>query len=136
MAVESVNMKTKEEHEGWNAVMNPAEKGRRRLRRVQDRRAADDITKITQGARMYVRNKGAEIRFEHSFDGGKTWIESFSFTDTEQPWDDIQNQVTTEIPAGTKSVLFKYILKNAGLYSVRMEANHKVPSRAARRRWK
>ena len=38
--------------------------------------------------------------------------------------------MTTEIPPGTKSVLFKYVLNNAGLYSVRMEANHKVPETA------
>jgi hypothetical protein len=125
MAVESVNIKTKDEHEGWNAVMNPAEKGGEGYV-VFKVDAPKQLTKITQGARMYVRNKGGEIRFEHSFDGGKTWRKSFAHTDTEQPWDDIHNQVTTNIPPGAKSVLFKYVLKNAGLYSVRMEANHEV----------
>jgi hypothetical protein len=125
MAVESVNVKTKEEHEGWNAVMNPEDKESEGYV-VFKIDAPDDVTKLTQGARMYVRNKGAEIRFEHSFDGGSTWIKSFSFTDTEQPWDDIHNQVVTDIPPGTKNVLCKYIMKSAGLYSVRMEANHKV----------
>ena len=56
--------------------------------------------------------------------GGKTWNESYKHTEVEQPWDDIQNQVTEKIPAGTKSVLLKYVMKDAGLYSVRMEANH------------
>src|SRR5688500_1116375 len=130
MAVESVNVKTKEEHEGWNAVMNPEDKESEGYV-VFKIDAPDDVTKLTQGARMYVRNKGAEIRFEHSFDGGSTWIESFSFTDTEQPWDDIHNQVVTDIPPGTKSVLCKYVMKSAGLYSVRMEANHKVPATSA-----
>ncbi|MGB7159101.1 MAG: hypothetical protein WBD40_13615 [Tepidisphaeraceae bacterium] len=125
MAVESVNVKTKEDHEGWNAVMNPAEKGGEGYV-VFKIDAPQDLTKITQGARMYVRNPKSSIRFEHSFDGGKTWVESYALTDTEQPWDDIHNQVTTDIPASTKSVLFKYVLKNAGVYSVRMEANHKV----------
>jgi hypothetical protein len=125
MAVESVGIKTREKHEGWNAVMNPAEKGKPGYV-VFKIDAPQDITKITQGARMYVRNKKASIVFEHSFDGGKTWIESYRHTEIEQPWDDIQNQVTDKIPAGTKSVLFKYTLNEAGLYSIRMEADHKV----------
>ena len=130
MAVESVNVKTKEEHEGWNAVMNPEDKGAEGYV-VFKIDAPDDITRLTQGARMYVRNKGAEIRSEHSVDGGKSWTTSFSFTDTEQPWDDIHNQVIDDIPTGTKSILCKYVMKNAGLYSVRMEANHKVMASSA-----
>jgi hypothetical protein len=125
MAVESVNMKTKQEHEGWNAVMNPSSKGEPGYV-VFKIDAPQDITRITQGARMYVRNPKSSITFQHSFDGGKTWIESYKHTETEQPWDDIQNQVTAEIPTGTKSVLFKYILDKAGVYSIRMEADHKV----------
>jgi hypothetical protein len=125
MAVESVNVSTKDEHEGWNAVMRPAEKGSEGYV-VFKIDAPHDIVKLTQGARMYVRNRGAAIRFEHSFDGGKSWVTSFTFTDTEQPWDDIQNQVITDVPGGAKSVLCKYVMKDAGLYSVRMEANHKV----------
>jgi hypothetical protein len=124
MAVESVDIKTKKEHEGWNAVMNP-EKGKPGYV-VFKIDAPQDITKITQGARMYVRNPKSTITFEHSFDGGKTWNKSYQHTEVEQPWDDIQNQVTDKIPAGVKSVLFKYTLNNAGLYSVRMEANHKA----------
>ena len=125
-AVESVNVKTKDEHEGWNAVMSPEDKGSDGYV-VFKIDAPDEVTRLTQGARMYVRNRDAQIRFEHSFDGGKTWANSFSFTNTEQPWDDIHNQVIEDIPTGTKSVLCKYVMKNAGLYSVRMEANHKVP---------
>lgn len=126
MAVESVNIKTKEDHEGWNAVMNPAEEGGEGYV-VFKIDAPQDITKITQGARMYVRNPKSSIRFEHSFDDGKTWTESFKHDDTEQPWDDVHHQVTTNIPAGATSVLFKYVLNNAGVYSIRMEANHKIP---------
>jgi hypothetical protein len=77
---------------------------------------------------MYVRKPKSEVRFEHSFDGGKTWIKSFTFNDTKEPWDDIHDQITTDIPAGAKSALFKYIMKDASLYSIRMEANHKVPN--------
>src|SRR5688572_7623244 len=127
-AVESVGIKTKKEHEGWNAVMNPAEKGKEGYV-VFKIDAPDQLTRITQGARMYVRNPKAEIRFEHSFDGGKTWKKSLAFNDTGPTWDDIVHQVTTGIPRGAKSVLFKYILKDAGLYAVRMEANHEAPSK-------
>jgi hypothetical protein len=105
--------------------MNPSEKGEPGYV-VFKIDAPQDITRITQGARMYVRNPKSSITFQHSFDGGKTWIESYKHTETEQPWDDIQNQVTAEIPTGTKSVLFKYILDKAGVYSIRMEADHKV----------
>jgi hypothetical protein len=125
MCVEAVGVKTKAEHEGWNAVMNPESKESEGYV-VFKIDAPDQLTKITQGARMYVRNPKSEIRFEHSFDNGATWIKSYSHTETEPPWDDIQNQVTTDIPAGAKSVLFKYVMNSAGLYSVRMEANHKA----------
>jgi hypothetical protein len=128
-AVEAHNIKTKKEHEGWNAVMSPQEKGEGYVIFRID--SPDDITRITQGARMYVRNPKSSISYEHSFDNGKTWIRSFTHDDTEQPWDDIHQQVTEEIPAGTKSVLFKYVLKDAGVYSIRMEANHKVPNTSA-----
>ena len=130
LAVEAVGVRTKEKHDGWNAVMHPAEKeGEGYVVFKIDAPKDKDMTRITQGARMYVRNKGGEIRFEHSFDGGKTWRKSFAHNNTDQPWDDIHNQVTTNIPPNAKSVMFKYFLKNAGLYSVRMEANHEVPVR-------
>jgi hypothetical protein len=136
MAVEAQNIRTRPSKQrgeeepwgGWNAVMLPAEKGEGYVVFKID--APQDVTRITQTGRMYVRNKNAEVRFEHSFDGGKTWVKSFAFNDTAQPWDDIHDQVTTNIPAGVKSVLFKYVMKDAGLYSVRMEANHKVPAKA------
>ncbi|MEX0777821.1 MAG: discoidin domain-containing protein [Phycisphaeraceae bacterium] len=130
MAVESVNVKTKEAHEGWNAVMNPADKGSEGYV-VFKIDAPQDITKITQTARMYVRNPKSSISFEHSFDGGKSWIKSYTLDDVEQPWDDIHDQVTSKIPAGVKSVLFKYVVNHAGLYSVRMEANHQLPVTAS-----
>lgn len=125
MCVESEKIKTKDEHDGWNGVLGVDGGGEGHITFKID--APQDITKITQTARMYVRKKGAEVRFEHSFDGGATWIKSFTFNDTEEPWDDIHHQVTKDVPAGTKSVLLKYVLKDASLYSIRMEANHKVP---------
>ncbi len=125
LAVETKNIKTDEKHEGWHGVMKPAEKGEGYVVFKID--APQEIVKITQTARMQVKAAKAEVRFEHSFDGGKTWTKSYSFNDNTPPFDDIHDQVTTNVPPGTKSVLFKYILNNAALYSVRMEANHKVP---------
>jgi hypothetical protein len=122
--VESHNVKTREQHEGWNGVMGVVDKSSpgHIVFRID---APWDITRLTQGARMYVRNRNARIDFLHSFDDGKTWQQSHSFADTEQPWDDIHHQITEEIPAGTRSVLVKYVLNDASLYSVRMEVNHK-----------
>jgi hypothetical protein len=126
MAVEAKNIKTDKKHEGWHGVMGSSEKGAEGyvIFKID---APQDLTRIIQSARMYLKKPKAEIRFEHSFDGGKTWTKSYSFTDTQQPWDDIHDQITTNIPVGTKSVLFKYVLKDASVYSIRMEANHKVP---------
>ncbi|MEX0746123.1 MAG: discoidin domain-containing protein, partial [Phycisphaeraceae bacterium] len=124
-AVESVHIRTKEKHEDWNGVMGVAGDAPGGEGYVVFRvDAPADLTRITQGARMYVRKSGAQVRFEHSFDEGKTWTESFAFSDTEAPWDDLQNQVTTDVPDGARSVLFKYHLKDASFYSIRMEANH------------
>lgn len=126
--IESVNIKTKPKHEAWNGVLGVADPKAGEGYMVYKIDAPHDITQITQGARMYVRANKAAVRFEHSFDGGRTWTESFKFTDTEQPWDDIHHQVIKDIPPGTRSVLLKYALNNASLYSVRMEVNHKVPN--------
>jgi hypothetical protein len=126
MALEAKNIKTDEKHEGWHGVMGSSEKGAEGyvIFKID---APQEIARIIQSARMYLKKPKAEIRFEHSFDGGKTWTKSYSFTDPQQPWDDIHDQITTNIPAGTKSVLFRYVMKDASVYSIRMEANHKVP---------
>jgi hypothetical protein len=128
MAVESKNIKTDEKHEGWHGVMKPAEKGEGYVTFKID--APDDIVKVTQSARMMVKAAKSEVRFETSFDGGKTWNKTYSFNDNTPPFDDLHDEVTTKIPAGTKSVQFKYIMKDSSLYSVRMEADHKVPAKA------
>src|SRR5256885_10352271 len=125
MAVESKNIKTDEKHEGWHGVMHPTDEGEGYVVFKID--APQDIVKFTQTARMQVKAAKAEVRFEHSFDGGKTWVKSYTFNDNTPPFDDIHDEVVTDIPSGTKSVLFKYIMKDSSLYSVRMEADHKVP---------
>jgi hypothetical protein len=121
-AVESHNIRTDAKHDGYRGVMHAQDGGEGYVVfRVDSPR---DINRLTQGARMYVRNKGARIEFHHSLDEGRTWVRTYSFSDTTPPWDDIHHQVTADIPAGAGSVLFKYVLVNASLYSVRMEINH------------
>ncbi len=95
--------------------------------------APQDVTAITYGARMYNRYPNSHIDFLHSFDGGKTWKQDYSYTNTNPPWDTIHYEKITDIPAGTKSVLFKYSLNSKGagidscsLYAVHMEVNHKL----------
>ena len=97
-----------------------------------------DLTSVTYGGRFYNRAPGAHIDMLHSFDGGTTWIKNYSLTDTAPPWDVIHYETVTDIPEGTKTVLFKYSINTAGrgeskgapntcsIYAVRMEANHKL----------
>jgi len=100
--------------------------------------APGDIAGVTYGGRYYNRGAEAQIDQLHSFDGGKTWIESYSLTDTTSPWDVIHYEKVDRVPAGTRSVLLKYRWNAAnagpavcGLYAVRMEATHK-PARVSR----
>ncbi|MHC4399280.1 MAG: hypothetical protein ACYTG0_06350 [Planctomycetota bacterium] len=94
--------------------------------------APSDLTNVTYVGRFYNRGAEAHVDLSHSFDGGKTWACSYSLTDTTSPWDVIHYEKVQNIPAGTKSVLFKYRWSAAnagrdvcGLYSVRVEANHR-----------
>ena len=92
--------------------------------------APTDVTKITYGARMWRRS--GHIDFRHSFDGGKTWIQSYSWTDNNLPWEMVHYESVTNIPAGTRSVQFKYAMTSSAefytfaLNKVRMEVNHKL----------
>ena len=97
--------------------------------------APSDIRSVTYGGRYYNRGAGAHIDQLHSFDNGKTWACSYSLTSTAPPWDVLHYEKTTDIPAGTRSVLFKYRWSAAGagrdvcgLYAVRMEAAHRAPA--------
>ncbi|MFB3894387.1 MAG: discoidin domain-containing protein [Phycisphaerae bacterium] len=93
--------------------------------------APSDITRITYGGRFYNRAQKAHIDMLHSFDGGKTWKTSYSLTDTTSPWDVIHYEKATDVPTGTKSVLFKYLMSGGdkmsqcSIYAVHMEANYK-----------
>ena len=97
--------------------------------------APSDLTSITYGGRFYNRGQKAHIDMLHSFDGGKTWKQSYSLTDTKSPWDVVHYETVTDIPAGAKSVLFKYLMNSSAsgsgpnvcsLFAVHMEANHKL----------
>jgi hypothetical protein len=93
--------------------------------------APRDIVSVTYGARMANRYEGNHIDFLHSFDGGKTWKQSYSLTSAKQPWDFIHYETIKDVPPGTRSVLFKYAIEGpsrndagTGLFAVRMEANY------------
>jgi hypothetical protein len=94
--------------------------------------APGEITRVHYGGRLYNRAAKGHIDFLHSFDGGKTWSKSYSLTETKPPWDVIHFETVSAIPAGTRSVLFKYLLNASAagsgacsLYAVRMETNYK-----------
>jgi hypothetical protein len=132
--VETKNVKTARQHPGYMGTMF-AEKGGEEAYVVFKLDCPQDITRLTYGGRLYNRAPNAHIDFLHSFDGGKTWVRSHSLTDTTQPWDVIHHEKVEGIPAGTRSVLVKYLWNaySAGreacsLYAVRMEANYRPPA--------
>lgn len=93
--------------------------------------APRDITRVHYGGRLYNRAPKSHIDFLHSFDGGRTWARSYSLSKTEPPWDVIHYETVETVPAGTRSVLFKYLLNSStsgsdacSLYALRMEVDH------------
>jgi hypothetical protein len=131
-AVEEKNIATRSKHPGYMGVMyaaKPNEEGYVVFRVDAPR----DITRVNYGGRLYNRAPKSHIDFLHSFDGGKTWARSYTLTNTEQPWDVIHYEAVEAIPAGTRSVLFKYALQSSAagndacsLYAVRIEVNHQA----------
>ncbi|MGA2033549.1 MAG: hypothetical protein ABSG68_14940, partial [Thermoguttaceae bacterium] len=133
--VEEQNVQTAAKHPEYMGAMF-AEKGGEEAYVVFKIDAPSNITRFTYGGRLYNRGAKAHIDFLHSFDGGKTWTQSYSLTDTTPPWDVIHYEKVQDIPPGTRSVLCKYRwnASEAGanvcsLYAVRMEANH-LPTEA------
>jgi hypothetical protein len=128
--VETKNVKTAAKHPGYMGTMF-AEKAGEEAYVVFKLDCPKDITRVTYGGRLYNRGLHAHIDFLHSFDNGKTWTRSYTLTDTMPPWDVIHYEKIEGIPAGSRSVLVKYLWNayNAGpdacsLYAVRMEANY------------
>ena len=98
--------------------------------------APDEITSLTYGAKMCTREKGSRVEFQHSFDGGDTWVTDY--TQEENLPDPIHYVTVDKVPAGTKTVQYKYVLvgkatdgNQLGLSEVRMEADHKAPASKA-----
>lgn len=95
--------------------------------------APTDITRLVYGGRLHNYAPGSYIDFLHSFDGGATWIRSYRLSDIAKPYDVVHYETVTDIPAGARTVLFRYLLHNTnptaaratGLYAVRMEADHR-----------
>ncbi len=130
--VEEKNIKSNKTHPGYLGVLcstTPKEEAYV----VFKIDAPQDVTSITYGGRFYNRSWDARSEMRHSFDGGKTWATSYALTDVQPPWDVIHYETVKTVPAGTRSVLFKYVMKSTAvgvdacsLYSVRMEVDHKV----------
>lgn len=94
--------------------------------------APTDVTAVTYGGRFCTRADGSFIELQHSFDGGKTWKLSHTLKDNSPPWDTVHYETVKDVPAGVRSVLFRYFLRSlegtpamCGIYSLRMEVNHK-----------
>ncbi len=128
-AVEQKNVKQPRKQEGYLSYLC-GDQGGEDAYVVFRIDAPHDIIGITYGGRFYNRGQKAHIDLLHSFDGGKTWARSYRLTDTTSPWDVIHYETVRQIPAGTRSVLFKYLLNSTqtgpaacGLYAVRMEAD-------------
>lgn len=133
--VEEKNIITRPKHPEYMGVMyaaNPREAAYVVFRVDAPR----DVTRVIYGGRLYNRAPGSHIDFLHSFDSGKTWQQTYSLTNTSKPWDVPYYETVEKIPAGTRSVWFKYLLQSpadnrhqpgtdvCSLYSVRMEVNH------------
>ena len=126
------NIATRTKHPGYMGVMHMAKPNEEGYVVFQID-APRDITRFNYGGRLYNRAPGSHIDFLHSFDGGKTWKQTYSLTNTAQPWDVIHYETVDAVPAGTRSVLCKYLLESraagsdaCSLYAVRIEANYKA----------
>jgi hypothetical protein len=138
-AVEACNVKSAAEHPGYMGALF-AEQGGQESYVVFRLDCPRDITRIIYGGRLYNRAPKARIEFHHSFDHGKTWIRSYTLADTNPPWDVIHYEKLENIPAGTKTVLLKYLwyAPSAGpsacsIYDVRMEAHYRPAGEGFRR---
>lgn len=131
MIVEQKNVVFKEKHPGYMGVLH-AERPNKDAYVVFRIDSPQDLVRLTYGGRFYNRAPKSHIDLLHSFDGGKTWSKTYSLTDTQQPWDVIHYETVDQIPPGTKSVLFKYLLNGSAagtgacsIYAARMEASYK-----------
>ncbi|MEA3209423.1 MAG: hypothetical protein QOE70_2480 [Chthoniobacter sp.] len=130
--VEQQNVVFRDTNPGYMPTL-VAEKAKEEAWVVFKMDAPRDLTRITYGGRLYNRAKNSHIDLLHSFDGGKTWAQTYSLTDINKPWDVIHYETVDKVPAGTRSVLFKYLFNSSqagsdacGIYAMRMEANYRT----------
>ena len=130
MVVEEKNVASAKEHPGYMGVIHPA-KAKEDAYIVYRIDTPREMTKVTYGGRFYNRAPKSYIDMLHSFDEGKSWVKTWSITDTGQPWDVIHYE-TVEAPAGTRAVWVKYLMNTTeasvsgcSIYAVRMEANYR-----------
>jgi len=129
--VDEKNVATKKEHPGYMGVVYAA-KPNEEAYLVFKMDAPADITRVTYGGRFYNRAPRSHVDLLHSFDGGKTWKQTCTLTETKPPWDVIHYETVDSVPAGTRSVLLKYLWNSSAagtdacsIYAVRMEANYR-----------
>ena len=81
--------------------------------------APTEIKRLVYGGRLHNFSAGSYIDFLHSFDGGGTWVKSYRLSDTSKPWDVIHYETVTDVPAGVKTVLIKYLIHNTSTATTR-----------------
>jgi len=130
LIVAEKNIKTKQVHEGWNAVLEPRDPGAEACL-VYKMETPGDMVRIVFGGRYYNRDPKGKAELLYSTDAGKTWRKSWEATNPEgkMPWD-LMHYQTVSLPKGTRSVLIKYSLWNWGLYALRAEADYEPDSTA------
>lgn len=129
MVVEEKNIRSVPKHINFQGALYP-EKAREDAYVVYRLDAPTDLKRVSYGGRFYNRASKSQIDMLHSFDGGKTWQQSWSLTSTQQPWDVIHYE-TVQPPPGCRSVLLKYLLNTTdpspagcSIYALRMEGNY------------
>lgn len=131
LAVDSKNMVGAKEHPGYMGALH-AQRPKEEAYVIFRLDVPRDLVRLVYGGRLYNRAPKSHIDFLHSFDGGKTWTQSYSLAETKAPWDVIHYETVEQIPAGTRSVLVKYLLNSSeagasacSLYAVRIEGNYR-----------
>ena len=126
LAVVSKNVTTTTNHPTYHAVMF-AERPNEDAYVVFKLDVPGDLTGLTYGGRFCNKTPKSHIDMLHSVDGGKSWINTYSLTDTTAPYDVIHYEKAASFPKGVRSVLVKYLWNSKGvdgLYAVRIEANY------------
>lgn len=122
LVVDSQNIKTKPKHEGWNAVLFPADPSKE-ASLTYKLECPRDIVRVIFGGRIYNKEAEGSVQLLYSVDAGKTWKKAWELADNKKPWDVMQYS-TVDMPKETRSVLLKYVLNKWGLYALRAQADY------------